>query len=115
MSDHKPLPRRMQQIEQQRRAEQSQRSTGPAPSMQQQLEQLQQLGQTSPSAAGAMPSAPQNVGDLKNLLQQYGGLLSQDNKGFITELIGQLEGGADQQSLQQLAAKMQHAASKNSR
>lgn len=53
-----------------------------------------------------------NLGDLKNLLQQYGGMLSPENRLLIQSLIGELEKGGDPQALLRLAGQMQQSASR---
>ena len=59
------------------------------------------------------PKKPHNVTDLKKLLQQYGNVLTPQNKKFINELITKLENGANRGELQELADRMKKAADKN--
>lgn len=53
---------------------------------------------------------PQNVHDLRRLLDQYGGMLSPQNRSLIMEVIQNLEHGADTNSLQTLASRVQRQA-----
>lgn len=59
------------------------------------------------------PKKPHNVTDLKKLLQQYGNVLTPQNKKFINELITKLENGANRGELQELADRMKKAADQN--
>ena len=78
--------------------------------MQQQQEQQQQQGPQVPVSLPGLPAVPQNLADLKQLLQVYGPLLSPENRGLIAELVASLEAGGDLSSLQELAARMRQAA-----
>ena len=116
--------RRMQQQQQQMQQQQMQQRRVQQQQMQQQQMQQQQMQQQSASPAiniselaalsklPGMPSVPSNVDELKLLLQQFGPMLSEQNRGFITELITQLEQGGDKSSLLQLAQRMQGATPK---
>lgn len=59
-----------------------------------------------------LPMGVSSVGDLRQLLTVYGGVLSPENRDFISELIDQLQNGGDQQQLMALAARMRQAASR---
>ena len=61
--------------------------------------------------SGNMPQV-RNVGELKMLLNQYGGLLTPENRQMIGNLLGELEKGADPASLSKLAGQMQQSAAK---
>ena len=116
-----PAPRRMQQQQQQMQQRRMQQQAQQQ-RMQQQMQQMQQQQSASPainiselaalSKLPGMPSVPSNVDELKLLLQQFGPMLSEQNRGFITELITQLEQGGDKSSLLQLAQRMQGATPK---
>lgn len=71
----------------------------------------QQFQQAAPQGyqGQPLPQQPQNAADLRNLLQQFGDVLSPQNRQFIQELIVNLEQGGDQQKLMDLAARMQQA------
>lgn len=98
MSDHNRRPaRRMQQRYRQQYQQQQQ---------QQQYRQLQQEQPGTP----ALPAVPRDLGELKQLLRQYGPLLSAENRAFISELITRLEEGGDAGSLMELAGRMRQAA-----
>ncbi len=53
-----------------------------------------------------------NVGDLKMLLQRYGGLLTPENQQMISSLVGELEKGTDPAALARLAGQMQQSAAR---
>lgn len=100
-SDRRP-PRRMQQRQYQQQHRQQ---------YQQQYQQQQPQSQPPAAAAPAsLPGVPRDLGELKQLLQQYGPLLSAENRSFIQELIAKLEGGGDVSGLMELAGRMQQAA-----
>ncbi len=110
MINHKrPLPPRRRQMQQQRAQQQkaqpqnnsttaTSKNTVPLPNA------------AADNASTFAPAPPQNVGDLKNILNQYGNILSEENRGFISELISELEKGGDHKSLLDLAQRMQNAA-----
>jgi len=95
MTQQKPLPRRMQQMQQQ--------AQQPTP---------QQPGMPLPQLPN-MPQVPQNTADLKQLLQQYGSMLTPETGNLIKEVISHVEQGADNASLQELAERVRSAAGKN--
>lgn len=103
MSDHNRRPaRRMQQRYRQQYQQQYQQQ-------QQQQQQYRQLQQEQPGTP-ALPAVPRDLGELKQLLRQYGPLLSAENRAFISELITRLEEGGDAGSLMELAGRMRQAA-----
>ncbi len=106
MAENKPLPRRMQRLEQDRQAALARQ----AAREQSQRQQPTPQQQASPTDQAQLPQTPQSVQDLKQLLQQYSHILSPENKSFILELVEHLEQGGDQEALRQLAARMQQAA-----
>jgi len=60
------------------------------------------------------PQAVHSVDDLRQLMKQYGPLLSDDNQRFILELISRLDSGGDPEGLMNLASRMNLAARRNS-
>lgn len=99
-------PSRRPAQSQQQRPQQSQH-----PQQSQRPQQTQQRRSPMPGT----PSPPRNAADLKKMLQQYGQMLTPENRSFITELISQLEQGGDQRALQDLAQRMNAAAAKQTK
>ena len=54
-------------------------------------------------------SRPQSLEDLQQLMSQFGGFLTPQNKAMVNELIDTLRQGGDQAQLQSLAARMSQA------
>lgn len=82
--------------------------------VQQQAEQMQQQFQQQ-AAQQNLPPLPgkiNSVGELQQLLNTYGSALSPQNRAFINELISSVEQGGNQDSLLDLANRMQAAAKK---
>ena len=56
--------------------------------------------------AAQLPTPPQNVGDLRGLLRQYGNVLTPQNRQLLQDVITQLEKG-DKAALQSITARLQ--------
>ena len=54
---------------------------------------------------------PQNIGQLKEMVDRFGGFLSSENKALVSEIIGEVEkgdGNMDMNKLRQAADKLSH-------